>query len=165
MTERVHDPEGHAEPGHPQPPEPVVELLAAARRTSGPWLRRVTEAAASRGGVTIPADELAAAVDTAIDELLGALAALLALDVDEQGQNPLSLFRAATLGPTRLLLAAGARSPQVDGFAAAHFPDDPFGLGPANWTDIDPAMHEPGITWGAWKAMTVLRRRREEGRR
>jgi hypothetical protein len=40
-----------------------------------------------------------------------------------------------------------------------------FGLGPASWTDVDPELHEPGITWGAWKAMTVLRRRRDEGLR
>jgi hypothetical protein len=44
-------------------------------------------------------------------------------------------------------------------------PDDLYGLGPATWSDIDPAMHDPGIAWGAWKAMTVLQRRRDEGRR
>ena len=31
--------------------------------------------------------------------------------------------------------------------------------------DVDPALHEPGIVWGAWKAKTILDRRRAEGHR
>jgi hypothetical protein len=38
-------------------------------------------------------------------------------------------------------------------------------LGPATWSDVHPDLQEPGLAWGAWKAMVVLRRRRDEGRR
>ena len=31
--------------------------------------------------------------------------------------------------------------------------------------DLDPALHEPGLRWGAAKAHVVLARRRAEGRR
>ena len=55
--------------------------------------------------------------------------------------------------------------PARESFAAAHFPDDVFGLGPAAWSDVDPELHDAGITWGAWKALTILRRRRDAGLR
>jgi hypothetical protein len=45
------------------------------------------------------------------------------------------------------------------------FPDDVYGLSPATWSDIDESVHDPGLFWGAWKAKTVLDRRRDEGRR
>jgi hypothetical protein len=150
-----------------EPPEPAQWLLDASRRLAPTWLLRATVAAARRGGVVMAPDdpELAAMVDSAVEELLADLASLLATDVDEQRTNPLSLFRRAVASPTELLLRRGARPPAIDRFAAERFPDDVFGLGPASWSDVDPELHEPGITWGAWKAMTVLRRRREEGLR
>lgn len=159
MTTGVHDDEPL--------PEPARALLDASARLAPAWLARVTRAAAARGGTPILPDdvELVEIVDAAVSELVTDLAALLASDVDEQRTNPLSLFRASVAGPTRFLLARGARPPAADRFAADHFPEDVFGLGPAAWSDIDPDLHEPGITWGAWKAMTVLRRRREEGLR
>ena len=142
-------------------------LVDAARRLAPGWLVRTTTTAAARSGLEIDADdrELAAVVDRAVTELLAALTELVATDVDEQRTNPLSLFRQAVAGPNALLLRRGARPPTADRFSADHFPDDVFGLGPASWSDIDPELHEPGITWGAWKAMTVLQRRREEGLR
>lgn len=148
-------------------PEPARLLLDAAARSAPGWLRRVTIAAASRGGVTVPADdpELADVIGASVGRLLRDLADLLGTDVDDQHTNPLSLFRQAVDGPTSFLRARGARPPGVDPFAADHFPDDVFGLGPATWSDVDPELHEPGITWGAWKAMTILRRRRDEGLR
>lgn len=146
-------------------PEPAQLLLEAAKRSASSWLRRVTLAAATRSGVTLAADdpELSAVIDASVGRLLRELAELLDTDVDEQRTNPLSLFRQAVEGPTGFLLARGARAPSVDRFAADHFPDDVFGLGPASWSDVDPGLHEPGITWGAWKAITILRRRRDEG--
>jgi hypothetical protein len=148
-------------------PEPAQLLLDASGRLAPRWLRRVTLAAAARGGTALDADdpELSRVVDTAVGRLLDDLGALLASDVDEQRTNPLSIFRQAVTGPTELLLRRGVRPPTTDRFAAEHFPGDVFGLGPASWTDVDPELHEPGITWGAWKAMTVLRRRRDEGLR
>lgn len=159
MTSDVHGDDG--------PPEPAQLLLDATARVAPDWLRRVTLAAASRGGVTVaPGDaELEAVVASATDRLVADLGALLATDVDEQRTSPLSLFRDAVREPTRWLLARGARPASTDPFTADHFPDDVFGLGPARWSDVDPELHEPGIVWGAWKAMTVLRRRRAEGLR
>lgn len=158
MTKDVHD---------PGPAEPARELLDATARLAPSWLRRVTVAAAARGGVSIAPDDpqLTAVVESAAQRLVSDLAELLARDVDEQRTNPLSLFRDAVAAPTDLLIARGARPPGVDRFEADHFPRDVFGLGPASWSDVDPELHEPGITWGAWKAMTVLRRRRDEGLR
>lgn len=147
--------------------DPARALLDAARRVAPGWLRRETAAAAARGGITIAPDDpdLVAVVDTAAGRLLDDLAALLDTDVDEQRSNPLSVFRRAVAGPTELLLRRGARPPAREPFAAAHFPDDVFGLGPAAWADVDPELHDAGITWGAWKALTILRRRRDAGLR
>ena len=66
---------------------------------------------------------------------------------------------------TELLQRRGVAPPPSDDFAASRFPDDPYRLGPATWADVDDELHLPGLTWGAAKAMTVLQRRRDEGRR
>lgn len=148
-------------------PDPAALLLETARRVAPAWLRSTTLAAADRGGVALDANdpELDRVVHDAAAELVAELVTLLAADVDEQRTNPLSLFRSAVAPMTDLLRRRGVRPPPVDRFAADHFPDDPFLLGPATWSDVDPELHEPGLLWGAWKAMTVLRRRREEGLR
>lgn len=149
-----------------QPPEPPELLLATAQRVVAPWLRRITTDAARRGGVDVDAlAGLDAMVDRTATRTLDELADLLGRDVDDQQTNPLSVLRAAVDGPTELLLAHGVPARPADPFLVERFPDDVYGLGPAAWADIDDELHEPGIVWGAWKAMTVLRRRREEGRR
>ena len=153
-------------PDDVQLPEHAAALLASARTVTAPWLRRITCAAAVRGGVDPDGwTDLDEVVEETASDLTAALERLLATDVDAQRNNPLSLFRAATLAPTRLLRAHDVPEPGGDRFAAEHFPDDPYGLGPATWSDIDERLHVPGLTWGAWKAMEVLRRRREEGLR
>ena len=98
-------------------------------------------------------------------DLLDRLAQLLATDVDQQATNPLSILRGGVAAPTALLRSCGVPLPRGDAFASERFPDDVYRLGPATWSDVDPALHEPGLAWGAWKAMTVLRRRRDEGLR
>jgi hypothetical protein len=149
-----------------QLPEPAADLLAAAEAVSADWVRRSVESAARSSGVDPSGwhdlDDLA---DRVAAELLGRLAALLAADVDEQRTNPLSIYRAAIAEPNAFLLARRVPPPRPDGFTQSRFPDDPYRLGPATWSDIDPALHEPGLAWGAWKAMTVLQRRRAEGLR
>ena len=150
--------------------EPAAALLDAAQVAAPGWLRRITREAviATRGPGSVPTD-LADAIDDMADEtaavLVERLHALLVTDVDAQATNPLSLFRGVVSAPTVLLRAHGVPAPPVDAFGAERFPDDVYRLGPASWADIDPSLHEPGITWGAWKAMTVLRRRRDEGLR
>jgi hypothetical protein len=89
---------------------------------------------------------------------------LLATDVDEQRSTPLTLLRAAVRYPTEVLRQAGVPPVERDPFDAGHFPDDPYALTPMSFADVDPALHEPGLRWGAMKAGTHLRRRRGEGR-
>jgi hypothetical protein len=90
--------------------------------------------------------------------------ALLATDVDEQQANPLMLLRAAVSYPTEVLRAAGVAPVARDEFEVRQFPDDAYGLTPASFAEVDPALHEPGIVWGAAKAYVLKQRRRREGR-
>ena len=95
-------------------------------------------------------------------EVGAAVRALLETDVDAQRTNPLSLLRDAVRYPTMVLQSAGV--PAVasrDDFAARAFPEDVYDLAPATWSDVDPALQDPGITWGAWKAYVHLSRRRD----
>jgi hypothetical protein len=43
-------------------------------------------------------------------------------------------------------------------------PHDHYAVGPLTWKDLSEDVHDAGITWGAWKAATVLTRRRAEGK-
>ncbi len=153
--------------GREQPPEPAVELIAVARRVVPGWLRRITLEAARRGGADVAAltDEIDAMVAATAHEVVASLEELVELDVDEQTANPLQVLRAAVVAPTALLRAKGVAARPADPFLVERFPDDVYGIGPAAWSDVDPELHEPGMIWGAWKAMTILRRRREEGLR
>ena len=149
-----------------QLPEPAADLLAVAVEVTEPWIRRSLVTVARAQGVDASTfDDLDAVVATCSADLLARLEALLATDVDQQRTNPLSLFRSAVAEASTMLGRHGVPEPATDAFAAEHFPDDPYRLGPASWSDIDEALHTPGLTWGAWKAMTVLQRRRDEGRR
>ena len=80
------------------------------------------------------------------------LRALLTADVDEQRGNPLAIVRDAVRYPTAVLRDAGIEAPVRSRFDAEHFPDDPYGLVPMTWRDVDESLHEPGIVWGAHKA-------------
>lgn len=81
---------------------------------------------------------------------------LLSRDVLEQRTNPLAVFRQATRPVTELLKNLGCPPVTRDEFDERSFPDDVYGLSPATWADIDEAMVEPGIEWGAWKAATIM---------
>ena len=86
------------------------------------------------------------------------LRALLTADVDEQHRNPLAIVRDAVRFPTAVLRSAGIEPPVRSRFDVEHFPDDPYGLVPMTWRDIDESLHELGIIWGATKAMAHRRR-------
>ena len=101
----------------------------------------------------------------AAEEVGGRVRALLAPDVDQQRANPLAVLRSAVRYPTEVLAAAGVPPVVRSSFDEEAFPDDVYGLSPATWGDLDPALHERGLVWGAAKAHVVLRRRRAEGRR
>jgi hypothetical protein len=86
--------------------------------------------------------------------------ALLETDIDEQRTTPLALLRGAARYPTAVLQAAEIPPVARDEADAELFPDDVYALVPASFADIDPALHEPGIAWGAAKAFVHLKRRR-----
>ena len=152
-----------------QPPEPPAWLLDVSRQVVPGWLHRITTDAVRRADIAIATT--GSPVDGSMDEmiartnadLLDALADLLSTDVDEQRSTPLTLFRDAVRAPTAWLREHDV--PARPASTGGSFPDDIYGLGPATWSDIDPDLHEPGLTWGAWKAMTVLARRRDDGMR
>ena len=86
------------------------------------------------------------------------LRALLAADVDEQHTTPLSVLRGAVRYPTEVLTRAGVPPVEREAFAEASFPDDIYDLTPATFADVDPALVEPAIRWGAAKAFVHKRR-------
>lgn len=131
------------------------------------WLRRITVEAAAAGGFDASrfGSSLEAMVEAESARLLEQLADVLATDVDQQRVNPLSLFRAAVAAPNELLASFGVPARPTDPFIAERFPNDIYQLGPSSFADIDRRLHEPGLVWGAWKALTVLQRRRDEGLR
>jgi hypothetical protein len=85
---------------------------------------------------------------------------LLGLDVDNQWTNPLQLLRGAVVYPTSVLHGAGVGEVERDDFAARTAPDDVYGLEPAGFADVDGALHDIGLAWGAAKAQAHLARRR-----
>jgi hypothetical protein len=99
------------------------------------------------------------------DELGPRLRALLALDIDEQRGNPMTIVRSAAAYPTAVLRSAGVPPVERDANAERQFPDDDYDLVPTRFADLDPGLHELGINWGAAKAHVHLQRRRKEGQR
>ena len=85
---------------------------------------------------------------------------LLEVDVDAQATTPLAILRGAVRYPTAVLRGAGVPPVVRDEQQERLFPDDVYDLAPANFADVDPALAEPGLAWGAAKAFTHLERRR-----
>ena len=63
----------------------------------------------------------------------------------------------------QVLRDADVPAPTRDEFLARQFPDDIYDLSPAAFAEIDPALHEAGLMWGAAKAHVHLARRRAHG--
>lgn len=143
------------------------QLVTAVDRVIGPWVERCVVSIARTQGLELRADDrerVTRAVDAARRDVHERLIALLDLDVDAQRGNPLDVLRGAVVHPTAVLRELGAQPIRRDEFAERLFPDDVYGLSPAAFADVDESLVEPGIIWGAWKAKTVLERRRSEGR-
>jgi hypothetical protein len=66
--------------------------------------------------------------------------------------NPLAIVREAVAHPTAVLARAGVPPVVRDEHAEQLFPDDAYDLTPGAFADLDPALHEPGLVWGAAKA-------------
>ncbi len=111
-----------------------------------------------------PLDQAAAAAGrAAVDEVVPALEALFALGVDEQRASPLGIVRQAVRFPTAVLADAGVAPVERSAYQVQHFPDDLYGLTPMTFADLDPALGELGLVWGAAKARAHLARHRTEG--
>jgi hypothetical protein len=110
------------------------------------------------------ADRARAAGRQAQVEIGSRVRRVLSADIDEQRVNPLAVVRGAVRYPTEVLRAAGVPPVERDAQAERQFPDDDYDLTPGAFADLDPALREPGMMWGAAKAYVHLRRRRAEGR-
>ncbi len=102
-------------------------------------------------------DEVAALTHA---EVVPRLRELLAADVEAQRSGPLGVLRGAVGPANRLLAEAGVPRPKRDPVTESMFPDDHYDLGPANFDDVDPSLHDIGLVWGAAKAHVVLIRHR-----
>lgn len=152
----------------PRSVDEAAALLADGAIAALPgWVERCVVEACERAGVTAQElGELAqAAGEQCVAEIGPPLRDLLATDVDEQQTTPLSVLRDAVRFPTEVLADGGVPALERDDFDASRFPDDPYGLTPASFADIEPDLGPMGIAWGAAKAFEVLQRRRAEGQR
>jgi hypothetical protein len=141
-------------------PDYGADLIEAVEGTLAGWVMRSVRR--FRADLDEPAT---VAATLAVADTVTRLRVLLATDVDQQRSNPLAELRVAVKYPTAVLQAAGVAPVMREPFAVRAFPDDVYDLSPATWVDIDPSLQDPGISWSAWKAHTVLRRRRDEGKR
>jgi len=142
--------------------EPADVLASAVDTAIGPWVERaVARIMVAYAGEVPPevADDARRAGEEATAAVGVELRRLLALDVERQPTNPLSILRGAVRYPTAVLQRVGVPPVVRDEFRERAFPDDVYDLAPASWRDVDESLHEPGIVWGAWKAKTVLDRR------
>jgi len=131
------------------------------------WVSRRMLEIASHGGVSAGADFMASVEEVVREtsqQISGDLLALLSTDVDKQRFNPLQVIREANVFANRALDAAGVPLPHRDEFDAQVMPLDTYAFGPLTWRDLSDEVHDAGISWGAWKAATVLTRRRAEGK-
>lgn len=132
------------------------------------WVERVVAERCEAAGRAMTDEDRVrarAAGEEARVDVGGRVRALLARDVDDQPTGPLALLRTAVRHPTAVLAVAGVPAVERDEVARRLHPDDPYDLTPAAFADISPALHEPGLVWGAAKAHVVLARRRREGLR
>jgi hypothetical protein len=141
------------------------ELVSAVEVALPAWVQRsVAERWSQANGVgELPPEVQEAAREAAaaaVDDVVPPLRRLVSLDVAEQPTNPLEVIRRAVVHPTRVLAGAGVPEVARDERARTLFPDDGYDLVPGAFGDLDPAVHDPGIRWGAAKAHVLLRRRR-----
>lgn len=144
----------------------AVDLAEGVAAAIGPWVERSVRTVAERwhadlatelaGPAAVAAAAATAAVAPAVRDLLGQ-------DVEEQRSNPLAIVRSAVRYPTEALRSAGVPPVVRDAFAIEAFPDDLYDLTPGSFADLDPALGEMGIAWGAAKAFVIRARHRPPG--
>jgi hypothetical protein len=139
------------------------QLADAVDAVLAPWVERCVALRADQSGLADTAqlgEAAARAGEEATDDVLPRLRAFLDRDVDAQTTTPLAILRQAVAYPTQVLLGAGVPAVVRDRFSEANFPEDVYDLTPAKLADIDPSLADPGLAWGAAKAMAHLQRHR-----
>ncbi|MDQ3641982.1 MAG: hypothetical protein M3450_11130 [Actinomycetota bacterium] len=143
--------------------DPHATALADAVDAALPrWVERSVARvlAAWQGGPPDPA-VLEAAREAGLQaaaEIGPAVRALVEADIDTQRTTPLALLRSAVRYPTRVLQEAGVPAVERDPIQVRLLPDDLYDLSPASFADVDPSLAEPGMVWGAAKALAHRRR-------
>jgi hypothetical protein len=125
--------------------EHATALAVAIEAALPRWIERSVRRLSSTADVE-------GAVAAAVAEVMPRLRTLLESDIDEQWTTPLELLRGAVRHPTAALRAVGVAPVARDDFVRERFPEDDYGLMPSSWSDVDEALLEPGIAWGAAKA-------------
>ena len=144
--------------------DPFAEELADAIDSALPaWVERCVALRAGPAGAASSPQLAEAAVragQAAIADIGPKIRALLDADIDAQWTTPLALLRQAVVYPTDVLLEAGIPEVQRDRFSVDRFSRDIYGLTPAKFADVDESLADPGVAWGASKAMAHMRRHR-----
>lgn len=144
----------------------ATDLADAVEAAVPAWVERSVRTVADRQGIHLDdaaVEQARAAAGAARRDGGTRIRALLASDIDAQVGSPLAVLRSLVAYPTEVLRKAGAAPVPRDEFSVRSFPDDDYDLAPAAFADVDPALHEPGMAWGAAKAYVHLSRRRAEG--
>ena len=144
----------------------VQDLYVAVNNAVPAWISsRVSEIASSSCDVRSVefTSALVDVVEKTFQEVSKNLFSLLATDVDIQQSNPLHILRTSTNSATQMLQGLRVSEAQRDEYEVRAMPDDIFAIGPLTWRDLGEDVHEAGISWGAWKAATILTRRRADG--
>jgi hypothetical protein len=129
------------------------------------WVERSVARVMTEWRGEVDEDVRAAAADAgrrAAAEVGPEVRTLLEADIDDQRTTPLSLVRGAVRFPTAVLRAAGVPPVQRDEQQERLFPDDVYDLAPATFADVDPALADVGLAWGAAKAYAHLQRHKVE---
>lgn len=156
MADVPRDPDDEAMVGYAR------DLVSAVEAAIGPWIRRAVVSHHRRPWPDTIEIEIERATGEAVTEIGNELRRLLALDIDQQWTNPLSIIRSAVRYPTSILAALGAEPAARDSSARRLHPGDIYDLSPASFADLGPDVREPGLVWGAAKAHVHLRRRKPE---
>jgi|GEM_PF-127766 len=137
-------------------------LVAAVDAELDGWVRRSIAQRAPTDAAAAEIERVTATATAATRaHVVPRVQVLLAADIAEQRTGPLDLLRSSVHFATEALHELGATRVERGEFEQRAFPDDHFDLSPASFADVAPALHEPGLLWGAAKAHVHLRRRRE----
>lgn len=134
-------------------------LLDAAVAAMPGWVQRCVHSVLGAQSIEVTPDVERATEQASLDAqswTAELLPPVLATNDPQHVGTPLTVIRAAARFPTAVLRQAGAAELQRDDYARRHFPEDVFDLTPASWADIDDALVDPAIRWGAARVRAHL---------